>query len=248
MSTISPSANRIPSVFIADASPLDCQLLAASLLRNRMRVAGWATRSSDIVAGMSRWNPEVALIGVRLEDGHRAGLNAMRELHDFLAQTRLVMLLDSDEPMVIVEAFRYGAKGVFSRQQVSCGLAKCIRCVLAGQLWANNEQMQYLVEDLRAHSSAPMATAIRIDQLTKRELEVGMLVAEGLTNRDIGKQLGLSEHTVKNYLLVIFEKLKVSTRVELALMFAAGHREGLSSKSEIRSVNDSSNSRIAQVT
>jgi DNA-binding NarL/FixJ family response regulator len=84
-----------------------------------------------------------------------------------------------------------------------------------------------------------MATAIRIDQMTKRELEVGMLVAEGLTNRDIGKQLGLSEHTVKNYLLVIFEKVKVATRVELALMFAAGHREGLSSKSETRSVNDS---------
>jgi DNA-binding NarL/FixJ family response regulator len=237
MSAVSHCDNKIPSVFIADASPLDCQLLAASLLRNRMRVAGWATRSSDIVSAMSGRNPEVALIGVRLEDGQRTGLNALRELREFLTQTRVVMLLDSDEPTVIVEAFRHGAKGVFSRQQVSSGLAKCIRCVLAGQLWANNEQMHCLVEDLRANSSAATTTAVRIDQLTKRELEVGMLVAEGLTNRGIGEQLGLSEHTIKNYLLAVFEKLQVSTRVELALLFPAGHREGLSSKSETGSVN-----------
>jgi DNA-binding NarL/FixJ family response regulator len=53
---------------------------------------------------------------------------------------------------------------------------------------------------------------------------VGQLVARGLTNRDIAQELGLSEHTVKNYLLVMFEKLNVSTRVELALLFVGSSK------------------------
>jgi len=190
-----------------------------------MRVAGWTTRSEDVSLGLSRCKPEVALIGVRLEDGQRAGLNALRELQKALDKTRIVMLLDSSDRAVIVDAFRLGAKGVFSREQVSADLAKCIRCVLAGQLWANNQQVHYLLEELRANSSTQIADLTLTTLLTKREREVGMLVAEGLTNRDIAEHLRLSEHTVKNYLLVMFDKWKVSTRVELALLFAAGQRQ-----------------------
>ena len=237
MSVKAHSGNKIPSVFIADASPLDCQLLAASLLRNRMRVAGWTTTSANVQEGVTRCKPEVALIGVRLEDGERAGLDALRELQGLITETRIVMLLDSNDRSVVVEAFRFGARGVFSREQVSANLAKCIRSVLAGQLWANTEQVHYLLEELRAHPYTPIASAAASDVLTKRECDVGMLVAEGLTNRDIAERLGLSEHTVKNYLLVMFEKLRVSTRVELALIFVSGRRQP-AAKAHTTSEND----------
>jgi DNA-binding NarL/FixJ family response regulator len=79
--------------------------------------------------------------------------------------------------------------------------------------------MGYLVHRLRQHSANTVLGATSTEVLTRRERQVGQLVARGLTNRDIAEELGLSEHTVKNYLLVMFEKLNVSTRVELALLF-----------------------------
>ncbi len=209
----------MPKVFIADASPLDCQLLAASLLRSRIQVAGWATKSADVRSVIARCKPDIAVVGVRLEDGQRAGLDALHQLKDFVAESPVVMLLDADDPAVVIEAFRNGASGVFTREQMSSGLAKCLRCVMAGQLWASNKQMGYLVHRLRQHSANTVLGAKSTEVLTRRERQVGKLVARGLTNRDIAEELGLSEHTVKNYLLVMFEKLNVSTRVELALLF-----------------------------
>jgi DNA-binding NarL/FixJ family response regulator len=204
-----------------------------------MRVAGWGTKSIDVVAGVARCKPEVALVGVRLEDGERAGLQVLIDLQPVLPDTRIIMLLDSSEPSIVVEAFRRGAKGVFSREQMSSGLAKCIRCVLAGQLWANNEQLEFLVHDLRARTAKDVTLATNSDLLTKRELEVGTLVANGLTNRDIAEQLGLSQQTVRNYLLTVFDKLHVSTRVELALVLAGRRNQRLAVTSDISSDHDS---------
>lgn len=225
------SSARSIAVYVADASPLDCQLLAASLLRNHMRVTGWATRSTDVVAGIARCKPDVALIAVRLENGDLAGLNVLREVPGDLAQTRIVMLVDSSEPAVVVEAFRNGACGVFSREHMS-GLSKCIRCVLAGQFWANSQQLQFVVDALREQPNSKIGEARGCDLLTKRERDVVTLVAKGLTNRDIAEQLRLSEHTVKNYLLSIFGKLGVSSRLELALHISTRQNHRLADDSD----------------
>jgi DNA-binding NarL/FixJ family response regulator len=86
-----------------------------------------------------------------------------------------------------------------------------------GQVWVNSENLGYLLE------AFGKAMPFRFDEsdgaklLTKRERDVARLVADGLTNREVSKQLGLSEHTVRNYLLKVFDKLGVSTRVELVL-------------------------------
>lgn len=226
------------AVYVADTSPLDCQLLAASLVRNRMRVTGWSTRSTDVAAGIARCKPDVALIAVRLEDGDQAGLNVLREAPGDLAQTRIVTLVDSSEPAVVVEAFRNGASGVFSREQLS-GLSKCIRCVLAGQFWANNQQLQFVVEALREQRSSEISKTKGSDLLTRRERDVVTLVARGLTNRDIAEQLRLSEHTIKNYLLSIFGKIGVSTRLELALHMSARQNQRLADESEVSGENGS---------
>lgn len=223
VSPTSPVLVQRPSVFIGDSSALDCQLLAASLIRNRMQVAGWATKSSDVISEIKRCRPNVALIAVRLEDGPVAGLGVLRALQlaspeqRIVTEPRIIMLLDASEPAVVVESFCSGADGVFSREQMSSALSKCIRCVLAGQFWANTQEIRYLVGALRSSPTSQITHAKSADVLTKREREVVTLVANGLTNRDVAERLGLSEHTVKNYLLAIFEKLGVSTRVELAL-------------------------------
>jgi two-component system nitrate/nitrite response regulator NarL len=211
-----PSSRRT-TVFLADASPLDCRLLAASLGQNRMAVIGWAVNSTDVISGIANHKPDVAVISSRLQDGELAGLSALGKICRLQPESQIVMLLDSSQPGLVIEAFRNGAAGVFSRAQKLSDLCKCIRCVLTGQVWASNQEVRYLVEALRMHPAARITTSKGIALLTKREAQIVNLVANGLTNREIAEQLRLSKHTVKNYLIHIFEKLEISTRVELAL-------------------------------
>jgi len=210
-------AGAVLSVFVADASPFHCQLLADSLDRNRLRVTGWAVTCAEVIATVSKQRPDVAIISTRLQDGEQAGLRALREIHKSRAGTRLIALLDRSDPNVVVEAFRSGASGVFSRTHMSSDLRKCIRCVVAGQIWARHEEVRYLIEALMDSAPTVIANSKGVPLLTKREQEVVGLVTSGFSNREIADQLDLSEHTVKNYMFDIFEKLGISSRVELVL-------------------------------
>jgi DNA-binding CsgD family transcriptional regulator len=129
-----------------------------------------------------------------------------------------VVLLDSSKRDVILEAFRAGATGIFSRHESVETLAKCVLSVCRGQIWANSQQMAYAVEALAASHSVRAVDAHGLNLLSKRELEVVRCLAGGLTNREIAEYLGLSQHTIKNYLFRVFDKLGVSSRVELLFM------------------------------
>ena len=235
---IKMSLDVVPSsrstVFLASASPLDCQLLAASLARNHLQVSGWAVNSSEVISAINNYKPNAAVIGARLQDGALAGFSALREIRLLRSDSRVVMLLDASEPGLVIEAFRQGAAGVFSRTQKSSDLRKCIHSVLAGQIWANHQEIGYLVESLRTQPSPHLAKLQGVALLTKREEEVVSLVANGLTNREVAEQLRLSEHTVKNYMFSIFEKVGVSTRVELVL-YALSHQNHSPSSDKIAS-------------
>jgi DNA-binding NarL/FixJ family response regulator len=86
-----------------------------------------------------------------------------------------------------------------------------------GQVWANSEHLGYLLDALGHAKPLHLQDSRGLNLLSKREENVVRLVSEGLTNRQISSDLGLSEHTVRNYLFRIFDKLGVSTRVELVL-------------------------------
>jgi DNA-binding NarL/FixJ family response regulator len=117
----------------------------------------------------------------------------------------------------VVEAFRAGARGVFCRSESLKSLARCIQCVSEGQIWANSKELRYLLEALGEALPLRVIDARGAALLSRRELEVVRCVAEGLSNREIAQRLGLTEHTVKNYLFRIFDKLGVSKRVEVVL-------------------------------
>ena len=89
-------------------------------------------------------------------------------------------------------------------------------------MWANSEQLQYLIETVTQVPSLRMVNARGSRLLTAREEQVVALVADGLSNREVARELGLSEHTVKKYLFHIFDKLGISSRVELVL-YAVSH-------------------------
>ncbi len=236
MSLPSISKNGHASVFIADATPFDCQLVADSLGRNHLRVIGWTVDSSEVVTGVAKQQPDVTLISSRMQDGELAGFQALRELRHSDSKTRVIMLLDDSDPRLVVAAFRDGASGVFSRKRRSSELRKCIRCVAAGEIWARNQEILFVVEALQKPATPHISNSQGIALLTRREEDVVALAVNGLTNRQIARELGLSQHTVKNYMFEIFEKLGISTRVELVL-YTLSHQQSKPVSEETHSEN-----------
>jgi DNA-binding CsgD family transcriptional regulator len=118
----------------------------------------------------------------------------------------------------VIAVFRCGAAGVFSRTDSLPELARCIEHVSRGEIGANKEDSEFLLEALRSTPSCEGIGAGKIDQLSPRELQVAERAAQGESNKQIADQLGLSEHTVKNYLFHVFEKLGVSNRFELLFL------------------------------
>jgi len=226
---LSKSSGRAGTVkvFIADGSQLSCQLIAAAVRRGRYktRVVGYATDAVGIRNGLVENEADVAVIGARLENQDLAGFQVTREILASRSKPSVIMILDSDKPAMVVEAFRAGASGVFSRDQSSELLCKCIHAVHKGQVWASSKELHFVIEAL---GQTPLTRSISVrgtGLLTKREEGVVHLVAEGMTNRGISQELKLSEHTVRNYLFRIFNKVGTSNRLELAL-YAIDRREG----------------------
>ena len=207
------------SILIADDSRMGCQLLKNALSRSRFRfdVAACAVSRPEIVSQLKSRPIDVALINQNLEDGQLVGFDVLSELRESFPQTRVVILLKTAPGDLVVDAFRGGAKGVFCRADSFEALCKCIQSVHKGQVWANSDQLHYLLEALIQTKPLRVMDYAGRPLLTKREQDVAFLLGDGLSNREIAAKLQLSEHTVSNYLFRIYNKLGVSSRVELVL-------------------------------
>jgi DNA-binding NarL/FixJ family response regulator len=131
--------------------------------------------------------------------------------------SKSIMLIDSSERDIVIEAFRRGAHGVISRDELFETLCDCVRAVHRGQIWVRDKELHFLVDAVVESAPSQNLNTKGAALLTKQEKGVVRLVAEGLKNRDIARQLNLSENTVRNYMFRIFDKLGTSNRVELAL-------------------------------
>jgi DNA-binding NarL/FixJ family response regulator len=133
------------------------------------------------------------------------------------------LLAESYDRDLVINAFRSGARGLFSFSEASFQtLCKCIRSVHSGQVWANAQQLHYLLDVVTHVPSLRAVNACGHNLLTGREEQVVALVADGLSNREIAREVGLSQHTIKKYLFRIFDKVGISSRVELVL-YAINH-------------------------
>jgi two-component system, NarL family, nitrate/nitrite response regulator NarL len=212
-------------LLIAESCSMNCELLTESLERDgQLSVVASALTSTEILEAYAAKKPDVSVISSVLKGEQSAGFAATRKLRTVDSSARVILLLDSPDRPAVVEAFRSGAMGVFSREEPFKTLHKCIHKVHQGQIWASNLQLRYLVETLAATPPPPITDAHGVNLLTKREESLVQLIAEGRTNRDISRELGLSEHTVRNYLFKIFNKLGTSNRLELAL-YAINQRD-----------------------
>src|ERR1700674_1946273 len=212
---------EVPSigVIIATPSRMHCQLMATALRRSRYRidVVCSVTESQEALQALKEKQPDIAVIGSNLRDGPLAGFKVLRELQACRSKSKTIMLIDSSERDIVIESFRRGAHGVISRDELFETLCECVRAVQQGQIWVRADEFHFLVDALVESIPPRILDAKGVALLTKQQEVVVRLVAEGLTNRDIGRQLNLSENTVRNYMFRIFDKLGTSNRVELAL-------------------------------
>jgi DNA-binding NarL/FixJ family response regulator len=194
-------------------------LLADALRRDvDFEVVPFDSESRRLVPAVAALDIDVLVISSNLDEQPSLGFEIVRQLRGVSPNARPVVLMDSLNDDVIVDAFRAGARGIFGKSQPVEVLCKCIRCVHQGQIWADTREMSLAVEALANSPAVRKVNARGLSLLSKREIEVVRWLAEGLSNREIAQRLELSQHTVKNHLFRIFEKLGVSSRVELLNM------------------------------
>jgi two-component system nitrate/nitrite response regulator NarL len=204
-------------VLAADSTRMSSQLLAQALAQDdQFHVTGIEPKPASILAAVADERPHVVLMSSVLEES-TTGFDLIRQVSSAHPNTRVVLMMDTSKRSAVVEAFRCGAQGVFSRTESPKLLAKCICSVHQGQIWANSSELRFLLEALCESEPMRVVDAGGEAMLSKREQDVVRCVAEGLSNREIASRLRLTEHTVKNYLFRIFDKLGVSSRVEVVL-------------------------------
>ncbi len=203
-------------VLVADGTPMGSRLIYEALKRcPRFDLIPPVTGTFELLQIASKEKPHVAVITNNLEDDPAKSFKALREFRASCPKTKPVMLLDYPKHNLVVGAFRAGARGVYCQDGSIEDLYKCICCVNLGQLWANTKEMDMILKGLSERAPAQLVNAKGASLLSEREREVVRYTAQGLTNREIAAQMKLSEHTVKNYLFRIFDKLGVSNRVEM---------------------------------
>lgn len=188
-------------------------------------VIGEASDGGQAVEQCRRLRPDVALLDVDMP--RVSGIDALRLLREASPSTAAILLTAAIGRRELLEAVILGARGVVLKASESELLVRCVREVASGGYWLEHAAIGDLVESLRSRSGAPLGLPrpLRPTVLTRREAEIAAAVGRGASNAEISHAIGLSGQTVKNHLTRIFDKLGVSTRLELAL-YAVGHGLG----------------------
>ncbi len=184
-----------------------------------LKVLGEASDGAEAVKLARQLKPDILLLDLAMPK--HPGLEALRELSvgtPGANPVRVILLTAAAEKGQIVEALQLGARGVVLKDSATQLLLKAIHTVMAGEYWVGRESVSNLVQYLRTlmQSSSDEARQRKFG-LTPRELEIVSAVVAGYSNKEIAEYFKISEDTVKHHLSNVFDKLGVSTRLELAL-------------------------------
>ena len=212
-------ASRI-SVVVVDDHPLMREGIVQSLERAKdIIVKGQGGTADEAVDLAESILPDVMLIDVDIPGG---GLNALERIAASCPAVHVIILTVHDDEDTVARALRMGAKGFLQKGIGGTELASTVRAVAGGDSYVSPALAARLIADETAQSAGAKERRQRLDQLTVRELQILRLLAKGLSNKEIGADLDLSEKTVKHYMTNILQKLQVRNRVAAALLATGG--------------------------
>ncbi|MET8582347.1 response regulator transcription factor [Streptomyces collinus] len=182
-----------------------------------IRVVGDADTAEHALARGPALRPHVAVLDVRLPDGD--GISVCRELRDRMPELACLMLTSFDDEEALLDAILAGASGYVLKQIKGSDLVSAVRTVASGQSMLDPATTARLMRSLRADADrAQPSQPAELAGLSPRERHILTLIGDGLTNREIGKRLYLSEKTVKNHISRLLAKLGVQRRVQAAVL------------------------------
>ncbi len=183
-----------------------------------IEVVGEANDGHEVVTLAEKYMPDLVLMDVRMPG--RGGIDAAQAIKDAVPHTKILMLTISDEEEDLYDAIKVGASGYLLKEISIEEVADSIRQVHAGQSLISPSMASKLLTEFAAMARKDEEKQqMPTPRLTDREMEVLTLVAQGLNNRDIAKELFISENTVKNHVRNILEKLQLHSRME-AVVYA----------------------------
>ncbi len=205
-------------VILVDDSALVRQGIKAVLIAQApqppITVIGEAANVADAISIAARLKPDIVLLDIRLPDG--SGFDACKAILKNRPETRVPVLTSFTNDGFIYDAITSGAQGYLMKEIDPQGLVQAIHDIAAGKSILSPDVMAGVMRVVRGggpHEDRNLAT------LSAQERRVLALVAEGQTNKEIGLHLGLSDNTVKNYLVSVFEKLHVKRRSQAAALY-----------------------------
>ena len=197
-------------VLLVDDHPMIAAALEMLLRETDYELLGRARTVAEANSLLGKEKPDLVLLDVHLPDG--SGLDVLRRLAKSRSRPKVILLTAGMDDSQLLAAADLVPEGMVLKTSDPALLIECMDAVVAGQTWVDREiaDRTRLARE-RAASTPP---------LTRRERELIELVRQGLRNRDIAAELGVTEGTVKVYLHAIFDKLRVENRTELALRAA----------------------------
>jgi two-component system nitrate/nitrite response regulator NarL len=220
-------------VLVADSTRIHTQLLSDILERDPdLEVISWDSDRSTLVPTALAHDVDVLAVSSTLSSNIQDGINVVREVCAAKPETKVVVLLDSHQDELVLDSLRAGARGIFSKESSLDMLRKCLHSVHRGEIWVDSRGMSLAINALASAPSAPALKSKALDKLSKREVQVVAWLVQGLSNREISKRMTLSQHTIKNYIFRIFDKMGVSSRVELLFLLLSQNNGNNGNKSE----------------
>lgn len=197
-------------VLLVDDHPMIGAALEMLLRGTDYEVLGRARSVAEANSALSRQKPDLLLLDVNLPDG--SGLDVLKKLIRNRVRPKVILLTAGMDESQLLAAAELEPEGMVLKTSDPGLLTECMDAVLAGRRWIDPEIVERTHRAQEKAASAP--------PLTRRERELVELVRQGLRNRDIAAELGVTEGTVKVYLHAIFDKFRVENRTELALRAA----------------------------
>jgi len=184
-----------------------------------IELVGEASDGAEAVEKAAESLPDVVLMDIRMPKS--SGIEACRAMKEAAPSSKIVMLTISDEEEDLFEAIRAGASGYLLKDIPLDEVAEVVRAVYGGQSLINPSMAGKLLTEfatLAKRDDEERAQQVPAPKLTDREMQVLKLVARGMNNRDIAKELFISENTVKNHVRNILEKLQIHSRMEAVMI------------------------------